>query len=190
MPCKVGYHAKWDTMLSGVLQVLDCCLSFVAGTVPTLATCNCPPPRATRTAQYATCNAARSGRPHRYDHVGSAAQRQSRCNRNCYNRRQRPVRSQRSGEIGLRWVVGRRLPPPCHAMLPCLAVQSEEWENGDAGGFVCYMADEVGARARPSRTAWYPARRGPLHMQHAACSGAERFSGSAVGGCDGLQQVS
>jgi hypothetical protein len=86
-------------------------------------------------------------------------------------------------------------------MLPCLAVQSEEWENGDAGGFVCYMADEVGARVRPSRTAWYPARRGPLHMQHAPvrelrdlAALLNRRAGVVgirnVGGCDGLQQVS
>jgi hypothetical protein len=91
-------------------------------------------------------------------------------------------------------------PPPAAAM-PCLAVQSEEWENGDAGGFVCYMADEVGARVRPSRTAWYPARRGPLHMQHAPvrelrdlAALLNRRAGvvgiRAVGGCDGLQQVS
>ncbi len=168
------------TMLSGILQVLDCCLSFVAGTVPTLATCNCPAPRATRTAQYATCNAGHATQPQRPSaplrrrwQCGAAAvplqlqllQPSATAGAIAAQRATAPRRC-RAGEIALRWVVGRRRLP---TMLPCLAVQSEEWENGDAGGFVCYMADEVGARVRPSvprrmvsRAAWSAA--------HATCS--------------------
>ena len=174
-------------MLSAILQVLDCCLSFVAGTVPTLATCNCPPlvQHALRSMQHATpaMQRRRRGRPYRYDHVGSAAQRQSRCNCNRYNttigNRRCDRSAARHGAAALSHSCGRDWasmgcgPPPAAAM-PCLAVQSEEWENGDAGGFVCYMADEVGAHIHDiphrmvSRAAWYPARRGSA--AHATCN--------------------
>jgi hypothetical protein len=179
------------TMLSGILQVLDCCLSFVAGTVPTLCDLQLPCPWcnthcAVCNMQRPPCNAAaaavrtatttlavrRSGSPT----ATATATIQPSATAGAIAAQRAAALSHSCGQDCASMGCG---PPPAAAMLPCLAVQSEEWENGDAGGFVCYMADEVGARIHLSRTAWYPARRGPLHMRHAACSGAERFSGSA-----------